>query len=92
MKTDMGKPTCERLIQSLSEYIDGTLDDSLCRVLEEHLDGCEDCQIVYNTTLKTIDLFHASGEKVELPEAVRTRLFVRLNLDEYLEEDSKLSK
>ena len=86
----MVKPTCERLILSLSEYIDGTLDVSLCQVLEEHLNGCEDCQIVYNTTLKTIDLYRASGEKIELPGDVRTRLFLRLNLENYLQEDANL--
>jgi len=83
----MVNPNCERLLHSLSEYIDGTLDPNLCRVLQEHLNGCENCQIVYNTTLKTIDLFHASEEKEKLPGDVRNRLYMRLNMEDFLQKN-----
>jgi predicted anti-sigma-YlaC factor YlaD len=75
---------CQHLLQSLSDYIDGTLDPSLCALLEEHLCGCENCQVVYNTTLKTIDLYHTVESHETLPGEVRERLFMRLNLEDYL--------
>ena len=84
----MVNPPCERLLHSLSEYIDGTLDPSLCLMLQEHLSGCENCQIVYNTTLKTIDLYHASEEKEKMPGDVRTRLYMRLNLEDFLKQNT----
>jgi anti-sigma factor (TIGR02949 family) len=76
---------CERLLGSLSEYIDGELSPDLCEEIEKHLEGCENCRVVLNTTRRTIDLVHAPAEKPELPHAVRERLFKRLNLDDYLD-------
>ena len=75
---------CKDLLGSLSSYIDGDLDPQLCEELEKHLAGCTDCQVVLNTTKRTIDLVHAPIEKPDLPEEVRERLFKRLNLDNYL--------
>jgi anti-sigma factor (TIGR02949 family) len=75
---------CEELLGSLSSYIDGDLSPELCQELEKHLEGCEDCRIVLNTTKRTIDLVHSPIEKPALPDEVRERLFKRLNLDDYL--------
>ncbi len=83
----MENKTCHQLLQSLNDYIDGTLDPSLCAVLEEHLCDCENCQIVYNTTLKTIDLYHTAESHETLPDDVRKRLFLRLNLEDYLQKE-----
>lgn len=76
---------CESLLGSLSEYIDGGLSPELCREIEKHLEGCENCRIVLNTTKRTIDLVHAPIEKPDVPDDVRERLFKRLNLDDYLD-------
>ena len=75
---------CKELLGSLSSYIDGDLGPELCEELEKHLAGCTDCQVVLNTTKRTIDLVHSPLEKPDLPEDVRERLFKRLNLDSYL--------
>lgn len=82
--TDYLHSNCERLLGSLSEYIDGELAPEFCQELEKHLAGCENCRVVLNTTKRTIDLMHAPVEKTDLPEDVRERLFKRLNLDDYL--------
>ena len=77
--------TCEGLLGSLSDYIDGELGAELCRQIEKHISECDDCRIVVDTTRKTIDLVHASNTPhTGLPEKVRDRLFKRLNLDDYL--------
>lgn len=75
---------CKDLLGSLSSYIDGDLNPELCQELEKHLEGCEDCRIVLNTTRRTIDLVHAPIERPDLPDDVRERLFKRLKLDDYL--------
>ena len=75
---------CVELLGSLSSYIDGDLDPKLCQELEKHLDGCDDCRIVLDTTKRTIDLVHSPIEKPAIPDEVRERLFKRLNLDDYL--------
>lgn len=81
--------TCENLLSSLSEYIDGGLSPELCQELEKHLAGCENCRVVLNTTRRAIDLVHAPVEKPVIPEDVRERLFKRLNLDDYLDANPK---
>ena len=75
---------CEELLGSLSAYIDGDLAPELCQELEKHLEGCDNCRVVLNTTKRTIELVHSPAEKSDLPEDVRERLFKRLNLDDYL--------
>lgn len=75
---------CDELLGSLSAYIDGELRPELCRELEKHLAGCDNCRVVLNTTKRTIDLVHSPAEKSDLPEDVRARLFKRLKLDDYL--------
>ncbi len=75
---------CQQLMASLSEYVDGTLDETLCIELERHLCECDDCQIVFNTLKKTIELYRKTSPGVDVPEDVRTRLYARLNLEDYL--------
>ena len=82
--TDHVHKNCQELLGSLSAYIDGDLNPELCRELEQHLAGCNDCRVVLNTTTRTIDLVHSPLEKTDLPDDVRERLFKRLNLDNYL--------
>ena len=82
--TDHVHKNCQELLGSLSLYIDGDLNPELCRELEQHLAGCNDCRVVLSTTKRTIDLVHSPREKTDLPEDVRERLFKRLNLDNYL--------
>jgi anti-sigma factor RsiW len=74
MMTEHVHQNCESLLGSLSEYIDGGLSPELCREIEKHLEGCENCRIVLNTTKRTIE---------------RERLFKRLNLDDYLKPTSQ---
>jgi anti-sigma factor (TIGR02949 family) len=82
--------SCQQLLGALSEYIDGELSDALCADLERHLCECENCQIVLDTTLKTINLYKACNSEDCLPDDVRQRLFARLNLDDYIEKRDKV--
>jgi predicted anti-sigma-YlaC factor YlaD len=79
----MDEKNCKSLLGSLSDYVDGTAQEELCRELERHLANCDNCRIVVDTLKKTVYLYQ-SNTKTDLPVAVRERLFKRLNLDEYL--------
>lgn len=79
----MEEKNCKSLLGSLSDYVDGTAQDDLCRELERHLADCENCRIVVDTLKKTVYLYQSNAD-TDLPVAVRERLFKRLNLDEYL--------
>ncbi|GAB4575013.1 MAG: hypothetical protein Kow0077_24440 [Anaerolineae bacterium] len=77
---------CRHLLASLSDYVDGTLDESLCRQIEAHMAGCENCRIVVNTLAKTVELYQTTPVmNDELPAEVRQRLYKRLNLDDLLD-------
>ena len=80
---------CSQIIESISEYVDGTLDENLCAELERHLCECDDCQVVFNTMMKTIDLYRKTSPSVDVPEDVRARLYARLNLQDYLHHEEK---
>ncbi|MGE5222961.1 MAG: anti-sigma factor family protein [Omnitrophica WOR_2 bacterium] len=77
--------SCHRLLESLSEFIDGTLDESFCTEIEHHLEECENCQVVVDTLRKTIYLYHATSNPPEVPSDVRNRLYRKLNLQDYIQ-------
>ena len=76
-------PECRRLLASLSDYVDGLLDDALCREIEAHMAGCDNCRIVVNTLAKTVDLYRATPTP-DLPAEIAQRLYSSLNLDDFL--------
>jgi anti-sigma factor (TIGR02949 family) len=73
---------CEQLIAHFSDYLDGSLDETLCVELEQHLQGCQNCRIVVNTLQQTIEIYHDAYGNLALPEDLRRKLFHRLNLKE----------
>lgn len=76
---------CHQLLGSLSEYVDGELNEELCSALEQHLEDCEDCRIVVDTLKKTVYLYHKSAQAEDIPADIRTRLYKSLNIEDYLE-------
>jgi anti-sigma factor (TIGR02949 family) len=64
---------CREVIRELSEYLDGELDAMLAEELMRHLENCEDCGIVVDTTRKTIEMY-CNMEPAPLPADVKQRL------------------
>ena len=64
---------CEELLAALNQYVDGELDPGVCDPFQEHLDGCNPCQIVVDNIRQTIQLFKAE-EQFELPPTLHQRL------------------
>jgi Putative zinc-finger len=65
--------TCTEFLAQLDELIDNEVTVKLRADLEEHMRGCEHCEITLNTTRRTIEIYR-SHEIYELPESVRVRL------------------
>lgn len=64
---------CEDLLRMLNDYVDGDIDPAVCDDFEEHLAGCNPCQIVIDNIRKTITLY--KGEEVyEIPILFQERL------------------
>lgn len=68
---------CRTLLSQLSDYLDGELEEQLCAELESHLAGCEDCQVVLDTTRKTLVLY-GKLEPIEVPGKSLERLWTAL--------------
>ena len=64
---------CEELLAALNEYVDGTLSPEICEGFEEHLKGCNPCEIVVDNIRKTIQLYKG-GEPYDMPPEFRKRL------------------
>ena len=75
---------CHDLLASLSEYVDGSLQAELCQEIERHLHECNKCRVVVNTLKKTVELYQDTAEDCGMPDEVRRRLFVRLELKDFI--------
>lgn len=79
----MKREFCRHLLDELSDYLDGAASAEMCAELERHLAECADCKAVVDTTRRTIELYHTLPGPA-LPEAARERLYLSLDLAEYL--------
>ena len=64
---------CEELLIQLNEYVDGEVDPGLCAEFEQHMAGCNPCQVVVDNIRKTITLYK-NGQPCELPAEFRQKL------------------
>jgi anti-sigma factor RsiW len=64
---------CDELLKALNEYVDGTLAPGICEQFEQHLAGCNPCQVVVDNIRMTITLYQ-NGQPLELPVPVSERL------------------
>jgi anti-sigma factor RsiW len=64
---------CDELLKALNEYVDGNVDPAICEQFEEHLAGCNPCQVVVDNIRKTITLYKA-GEPYPMPPEFHDRL------------------
>jgi predicted anti-sigma-YlaC factor YlaD len=64
---------CRGIVKELSNYLDEALDSSLKANIEKHLEHCEDCRVVVDTTKKTIQIY-CNSEPAPLPDDTRVRL------------------
>ena len=79
----VGHGKCREWLGSLSDYVDGTLEETLCVEIERHMQNCDNCRVVNDTLRKTISLYQSTAS-TSMPEEVRERLYRRLQLDEFL--------
>ncbi|PLX41425.1 MAG: hypothetical protein C0608_05680 [Deltaproteobacteria bacterium] len=78
------KLSCKEILEKLSEYIDEELDPSMCDEIDEHMGDCPPCVAFMNTLKKTVKLYNTSGDEVDIPSPVRTKLhdFLRRRCNE----------
>jgi hypothetical protein len=64
---------CTEFLKELTDYLDDSISPRVKSELEEHLHWCHDCEVVLNTTQKTIEIYR-DNKLYELPETLRVRL------------------
>ena len=64
---------CTDFLAKLTDYFDGQIDPDLLAEVKEHLGTCRHCEVVVNTTRKTIDIYRHE-QPYEFPEELSTRL------------------
>ncbi len=71
---------CKDFCDKLSDYLDKELGENECILIEEHLDRCAPCSLIFEG-LKIAVLVCSEGISDEVPDEVRARLkeFLRNN-------------
>jgi anti-sigma factor RsiW len=64
---------CTDFLAKLTDYFDGHIDPALMAEVKEHLGSCHHCEVVVDTTRKTIDVYRGS-EAYEFPEELADRM------------------
>jgi len=65
--------TCTEFLSKLTDYFDGEIDPSLLAEVKAHLGTCHHCEVVVDTTRKTIDVYRGAAS-YEFPEELANRL------------------
>lgn len=70
------KMTCDEVWREVSSYIDGDLDASLRRQVEEHIKTCKHCSAVLDGTANVVRLV-GTEQSFDLPVGFSKRLYTR---------------
>ena len=81
----MNDHDCRALLGALADYVDGSAPEAICREIERHIDGCENCRVVVDTLGQTVRLVRELPQP-ELPDDVRRRLFRSFAIQDLLDE------
>lgn len=71
---------CKHVWNYISEYLDGTLPDETRVTIQKHLDHCEICSAVLDSTRNVI-ILSADDRVFELPIGFGERLHARIDLE-----------
>jgi hypothetical protein len=64
---------CTDFLAKLTDYFDGHIDPALLAEVKEHIGSCHHCEVVVDTTRKTIDVYRGN-QVYELPEELAGRM------------------
>ena len=69
---------CKHVWNYISDYLDGTLDPELLEMVQKHLEHCEICSAILDST-RNILILTADDRVFELPLGFSARLHARLD-------------
>jgi anti-sigma factor (TIGR02949 family) len=68
---------CKDVVAQLGDFIDDEMAAELRARLEEHLSHCHDCQVILDSTRKTIRIVTESGS-FEIPGDLSERIIAKI--------------
>jgi len=71
---------CKHVWNYISDYLDGTLSDDVRETVQKHLDHCEICSAILDST-RNIIILTADNRVFELPVGFSERLHARLDME-----------
>lgn len=71
---------CKHVWDHISGYLDGTLSDETRDLVQKHLDHCEICSAILDST-RNIIILTADDHVFELPVGFSERLHARIDLE-----------
>ncbi len=71
---------CKHVWEYISAYIEGEVDADLRAQIDKHLETCEICSAVLDSTRNVVVLY-ADGRIFELPRGFSQRLHERLDIE-----------
>ncbi|MBI4966132.1 MAG: zf-HC2 domain-containing protein [Desulfomonile tiedjei] len=64
---------CREFCDQFSDYMEGELSESECKLIEEHLAACSPCALEYKSLKSAVEVC-SKGISDDMPEEVRDRL------------------
>jgi anti-sigma factor RsiW len=65
---------CDELVELVTDYLDGALDEETERRVTDHLAGCDGCTTYVDQIRQTVTSLRASPPDVELTDEARNAL------------------
>ena len=65
--------TCDEFMTAFGDYLEGESGAEVRYQIESHLSHCQTCQVIYDSTRKTLQIVTDSGS-FDLPEAAVKRI------------------
>ena len=64
---------CKEFCERLSDYLDGHIEENICTLIEEHLEACPPCALMYESLRTAVEICR-KGIPYDLPEDVARNL------------------
>lgn len=71
---------CKDVLQELANYLDDDCAQAVRREIEEHMRHCRPCQVVVDTTRKTIRIM-SGASAFELPATLSEKIMAKISHD-----------
>jgi predicted anti-sigma-YlaC factor YlaD len=69
--------TCEEFMADFGNYLEGEVAGELRRQIESHLSHCRTCQVVYDSTRKTVKIV-TDSRSFDLPDEAAKQIVAQI--------------